>query len=324
MGISIKEAIENNVISQETMHLLPKMCKCGAPLEFSDSMKEIRCTDEKCKYSIIYRVKEFCKKLHIGFTDSDIEQIVDIFGIVTPYQVIQICDDTIIKSDRFNKLTINDITGKIQNIKNIIQNEYLLYKVVELICLDNISKVAHKLFRGFENIDEAYFEIENGQLSFINERLGIKDQDSSIISLEIFNEIIGIKDELIFAESLFNIKHNSKKRLNIAFADNIIPFINIGELIDYLNYTYSYNFVHVNVVSQTTDILIRNAASSGTKLRTANVLNSKHVANKMNTNEIKLNDIGKIMNNQLKPIGSVVYIETLETIMNRLDTLEKK
>ena len=91
-----------------------------------------------------------------------------------------------------------------------------------------------------------------------------------------------------------------------------------------MNYTYSYNFVHVNVVSQTTDILIRNAASSGTKLRTANVLNSKHVANKMNTNEIKLNDIGKIMNNQLKPIGSVVYIETLETIMNRLDTLEKK
>lgn len=324
MGISIKEAIENNVISQQTAHLLPKMCKCGAPLEFSESLKEIRCTNENCKYSIIYRVREFCRILHIGFTDSDIEEIVNVFGIITPYQIIQICDDEIIKSPKFNQLTIHDISDKIQNIKNITQSEYFLYKVVELVCLDNISKVAHKLFKGFETIDEAYFEIENGQLSFINERLGIKDQDSSIISLEIFNELLSIKDELIFAESLFSIKHNSKKRLNIAFADNIIPFINIGELIEYLNYTYNYNFVHVGTVSQTTDVVIRNAASSGTKLRTANVLNSKYVANKMNTNEIKLGDIGKIVDEQLKPIGSLVYIETLETLMNRLSVLENK
>ena len=75
--------------------------------------------------------------------------------------------------------------------------------------------------------------------------MGVTNLDSCILSIKVYNTLLSIKEELIFAESLVNIKQNDE-RIFIAFNDNVEPFVNKSELIDYLNYTYTKQFVQTS------------------------------------------------------------------------------
>ena len=88
MGIALKEVLENEVISADIMNLLPKICKCGANIEFSDSLRELRCTDKKCKQFTISRIYKFIDNLNITLSDIDIEDVVKKLKIISPYQLL--------------------------------------------------------------------------------------------------------------------------------------------------------------------------------------------------------------------------------------------
>jgi hypothetical protein len=109
----------------------------------------------------------------------------------------------------------------------------------------------------------------------------------------------------------------------MAFADNVIPFVNKSELMDWLNSTYEYEFVQITTISDYTDILIRNANSNSNKIRSARLINDKYIADSINNGDFTLNDINKTKQGELKPIGSKVYIDTLENIIEKLNKLKE-
>ena len=41
MGITFEEASKYNLIKKETLRILPSKCGCGAPVELSDSLREL-------------------------------------------------------------------------------------------------------------------------------------------------------------------------------------------------------------------------------------------------------------------------------------------
>jgi len=317
MGITLDEALQNEIISKNIIDLLPKKCKCGARLEFSDSLREIRCTNKKCKQHIIARLSKFVEKTNISLSAIDIEDIVEKLKIISPYQVLLLPIAFKEENSKVKLLNLHDKNNVLQDIENLTSKEYMLYEIIELCGIDNISKIAYKIFNNFDSIDEAYDEIETGQLSFINERLGIKNQDSSIISLEIYNLLLDLKDELIFAETLFKIKGDAREKLNIAFSDNIQPYINTAELLDILNQNKKFRFNHIVTINDKTDILVRNANSANSKFRAARIINDKHIAELMNKGELTLDEIGTFKN-EFKPLGSKIYIDKLENIMKRI------
>ena len=319
MGILIKEALENRIISPRVVDVIPMKCRCGCDLEFSDSLRELKCTDGNCIYSVIYRAQSFVKKLNINLSDNDVENVVNELGIITPYQLMMLPDAYREDEELIRNIGITNIEEVIDNIEEAQSKEYRLDYIVSLCGIKTISKVAHKIFDGFCNIEEAYTEITTGQLSFLNERLGIKSQDSSILSLEIYEMLLKLREELIFGESRFNIKKYDKEVLNIAFVDNIEPFVNKSELIYKMNHKYNYKFNLVNVINSDTDILINNSESSGGKLRTARLINDRYVAELMNNGKLSLSSIGKFNGNNLKPIGQKIFIGTLEKVIERLD-----
>lgn len=319
MGISFKEALESGLVSSQTIKLLPSKCRCGSDMEFSNSLKEIRCSNKNCKVKLYNRVCKLCDKLGLDITYNEIANIVDKFALISPYQVMML--DGLYEENMISELDIHSIESIIQKIKNIKQSDKLLYEVVELCGIENISKIAKKIFNGFKSIDDAFTEIETGQLAFINERLGIKSQDSCIISLEIYNELISLKDELIFGETQFTIK-NTDDIIYIAFADNVIPFVNKSELIEWLSYTYNYQFIQVTTVNDYTDILIKNANSISSKIRIARMINEKYVADAINNDTLSLGQINKFKDSELKPIGSKIYIDTLDNVIKRLDYMK--
>lgn len=128
----------------------------------------------------------------------------------------------------------------------------------------------------------------------------------------------------MFAETQLKIRKH-KNVVRLAFSDsNIGHFINKAELIQYLEYTYDISVLHISSINSYTDILIKNGSSSNTKLRIARTINEKYVADSINNGEFNLDDIGKFEDNKLKPIGSIIYIDKLDNILDRLDILAGK
>lgn len=319
MGITLSEALKNELITAQTYKTIPK-CKCGSIFEFSDSMKALVCTNKDCVYKTIHRIELFCEKLGIVHSKFDIMQLVKSLKIVTPYQMLML--DSAYAKNVADIRNIQGIDELLQNIKRIKEREYFISNIVELCGIRTIENIAYKIFDGFNSVEDAFNEIETGQLAFLNEHLGIKSSDSSIISVEIFNILKSIRDELIFGETQLKIKKHTNI-IRIAFSDNVLPFINKSELISYLNYKFNYKFVLATTVGETTDILIKNIDSNNSKYRTAKIINDKHIADSMNNNGVSFNDIGKKVDGELKPLGNRIYIDTLSNVLERLEELNR-
>ena len=63
MGISLEEVIENQLISEDVLNVIPHTCGCGAPIEFTDSLRQIYCTNPRCYYKVASRLEAMAKKL---------------------------------------------------------------------------------------------------------------------------------------------------------------------------------------------------------------------------------------------------------------------
>ena len=317
MGISFDEALNNNLISDKTIKLLPSKCMCGSKLRFSDSLKNMICIENNCKSLIINRVMQFSKYVGIDIDYNKASIIVNKTKMITPYQMIIL--DTAFKS---NMISNRDIENIIDCISKIKDKQYYIYEIAKMCGIDDIYFVAYKIFDGFESFEDAYNEIEGGQVSFINERLGIKSSDSTILSLDIFNKLINIKDELIFAETQLKVKRYNQQIINISFSDNVKPFINKYELIDYLNSTYNFKFNLITIINDNTDILIKNFDGNTNKYRASKIINDKFIAEQMNNGKITLADIGKHIPNELKPAGYKIAIFSIEELLGVLDELK--
>ena len=309
MSISFNEVVHNKLIDNNIISILDKRCKCGSDIVFSDSLKVLMCKNENCAYSIAVRVIEFCKYLDIQIEYEEAIYLVKKLNIRTPYQLMMLKE--VYDTGMISVSDVENITTIIEQLENVKNNEYYLYQIAEMACIPDIRFIEYKLFDGFESFDIAYDEIENGQVSFINERLGIKNSDSAILSLNIYNKLIDIKDELLFAETQINVRRYNKK------------IINKYELLRLLDYKYTkYKFCMVTIINSNTDILIKNGDGNTNKFRAAKLINDKHIADEMNSNRLTLSDIGKYKQNELKPLGSIVMISTLDNFLYRLDLLE--
>lgn len=313
--ISVEEAIRNGIIDKNNM-LSTMKCKCGKPLCFSESFKKIYCTDTNCKYKIISRLKSLCERLSIDIDTESLMQLVDKLNIITPYQILLL--------DEVNINTISNIQNVnylISRIKDIKSNNYYIYSIAELCGIEEIIQVAKQIFNGFNSFSEAYKYIEAGQVAFINERLGINNQDSTAISLDIFTKLLEIKEELMFAEIKLNTISYTNK-LNIVIDCAIEGFVNKAEFIEYLNGRYKYYFILTNIINEDTDILIRNSDTTQ-KCKLARYINDKNIANAMNNNTLSYSDINKFDDKSLKPIGHKIFITSAQDLLGRLDIINE-
>lgn len=313
MGITISEAIENNLISSECSDILPKKCKCGSDLEINESLKWLECTSKSCSYSVITGIEKIFNMLDIHISEDDIIKIVNKLNIISPYQILIL--------NRGVEKHISNISIDYDKLSEFRNTPHYLYEIVELCGDESIEKIAKTLFFGFNSFDEAYREIETSQVSFIDERLGIINADSMALSYNIYNKLVNLKEQFIFIESELNIRKHENK-LNIAFSDNVLPFMNKSDVIIYLNTKYNYTFCMVTSINETTDILIRNADGNSNKNRIASTINNNYVADLMNNDKITLSEINQLHDDKLKPLGCVIYITNINSLIEHLDKLE--
>ena len=88
MGISLQEVIDNSLISEDILNNIPHTCTCGAPIEFTDSLRQIYCSNSKCFYKIAARLEAMAKTMKAdGWGESTCIQVCQDFKLVSPYQV---------------------------------------------------------------------------------------------------------------------------------------------------------------------------------------------------------------------------------------------
>lgn len=317
MAIKFDEAIENGLISQSLGAGIDNKCIYGNELQFNESLTKLECSDESCKCHLVERINNFLNEINLNISCNTIKEIVDTLGLITPYQIMQL--DEIYDSD--SKLyNIPDIDKLIDKVKYTKSKKYEVYEIFNFCGIKDISAVSKELFYGFKCVDDIYNELDRAQIAFISERLGINNNECMAISLRIYEELKGIQDEMIFAESLFDIYYN--KALNIVFVDNVVPYINKMEYTEYLSSKFNIKCNFTTTIDENTDIVISNYSSRGKKIKLAESINDKYIANEINKGQLNLSDIGKDNELGLKPIGQTIFICTTDELIRKLEQLE--
>lgn len=302
MSINYEEVENNELLDNSILKFIPKKCECGSKIHFTENLRMAYCSNDTCMCKIenrVYRAAKILGMKSIGVQEA--KALTREFEMISPFQLIMI-DDEIDRTSIDNKINIK------KDIMRIKCTSYKIYDIVRLIMIDDIEKVAYKIFAGYSSIADAYKDIDRYQVALVAERLCIKSDVSIPLAVNIYNKLQYYKDELMFSETKFNVKKEVGETYRIAIADRVNDYINNAEFIDYLRSvsTGKYNFILVPSVDNETDILIYDKDSLDSKWYNATKINDRYTANQIESGKIELSSVGK--SDGLRKIGCKVNI----------------
>lgn len=319
MGITLKEVIENELLSEDVIACIPEKCECGADIEFTESLRQIYCSNPRCTYKIAARLEAMAKLMKAdGWGESTCVQVCKEFKLISPYQVFLL--PNAIKNGATS--TVPAFEKKVNSICNPELRKVELWEVVKLAGIPSIATIAYKIFNGYKSISEAFVDIENGQVPFIANKLGLKKLDTTVMAVNVYNTLMEYKEELIFGEKQFEIYEPTGETLYMAITGGVNGFKNKSEFIDFINQRYNgkVNAMLMNSVTSQVEILVSEGDSNSNKSKTARRLNTKYIDKLLESGDYTAEDLGTFKNSRdLHPIGEKVFIGTSEEVINRLD-----
>lgn len=329
MSISLKDVIENQLISEDVLNVIPHTCECGAEVAFTDSLRQIFCTNPRCYYKVASRLEAMAKKLRgkngescDGWGESTCITICKEFKLISPYQVFQL--ENLVKNGATSSVAAFD--KKVASICNPVLRRVELWQVVALAGIPNIETIAYKIFNGYDSLIDAYTDIESGQVPFIANKLGIKNSETGVMAVNVYNTLISYKDELLYGEKQFDIYKPTGKTIYIAITGGVSGFKNKSEFIQYINNRYNgkVNAMLMNSVTTQVEILVADGDTSSNKFRTANRLNEKYLARQIELGNINESDLGTFKNDKdMHPVGELIFIGDSHEVIDRLDKVFK-
>ncbi len=321
MGVTYQQVVENNLLSQAVLDCIPETCECGAPIEFTDSLRQIYCSNPRCLYKVASRLEAMAKDMKAdGFGESTCITLCREFGIVSPYQVFLL--EKSVANGAVS--TVPAFAKKVANICDMSKRRVKLWEVVKLAGIPNVGTIAYKIFDGYENLTAAFNDIEKGQVPFIAEKLGLKNAENGVMAVNVYNTLIEYKQEILFGETQFEIYKPEGKTLYIAITGGVQGFRNKSEYIQYINNRYpgKVNAMLMNSVTSQVDILIADGDSSSSKFRAATRINDKYLAAGLKDGLFAANEVGKFKSSRdMHPVGEKIFVTDSTLAIQRLDDI---
>lgn len=217
-----KENHESLGLPEEFVDCLPDVCpECGAPLEMNETLTGLRCSNPRCSSKLVMRIRAICKDLNIlSFGESTIEKFVDYYQATNPLDIFELQKGMILGEG-----ISQEVSDKI--IDQIKANDtFLLWEFVQVANLPNVRTSARNIFQGYNTLEEAYKDIEEGGVDFIAKKLGVSaSSDDGFLSLraaKVYRSLMENKDDLMEGERNVNIiKLEGKKELNVVCSDQV-------------------------------------------------------------------------------------------------------
>lgn len=319
MGITLKEVVENELLSEDVLNCIPEKCECGADIEFTESLRQIYCSNPRCLYKVAARLEAMAKLMKAdGWGESTCIQVCREFKLISPYQVFLL--PKAIKNGATS--SVSAFEKKVNSICDPELRRVELWEVVKLAGIPSIATIAYKIFNGYKSISEAFVDIENGQVPFIANKLGLKNVDNTVMAVNVYNTLIEYKDELIFGEKQFEIYEPTGETLYIAITGGVEGFKNKGEFISYINERYNgkVNAMLMSSVTSQVEILVSEGDSNSNKSKTARRLNMKYMDSVLSSGDYTADDLMTFKSpKDLHPIGEKIMIGTSREVIERLD-----
>lgn len=321
MGLTLADVIANNLLSEAVTDCIPEYCDCGAAIEFTESLSQIFCSNAMCAYRVAARLESMAKMLKVdGWGESTCQAVCIHYGLKSPYQVFLLPNAL----ERGNICgSVSALQKKVDAICDMKLRQAKLWEVVKYAGMPSIETTAYKIFDGYATLSEAYADIERGQVPFIAEKLGIKNNLSGVMAVNVYNTLLQYKQELLFGEAQFKVYQASGETLLIAITDSVDGYTNKSEFINEINKRYSgkVNAMLMPSMSSSVDILIADGGTSSNKYQKAERINAKHLQELLNSGAITDTSlIGTFANERdIKPIGYKVFVTDSRSALARLD-----
>lgn len=246
----IKQDYERYGLSFKFVNVLPDTCEeCGSSLAISETMTGLHCSNPRCKDKLIMRIRSVCRDLGIvDFGESTISKFIDYYGVTNHLNFFDLRKGMILSdevSDKVSEKVIDQVVRK---------KDFLLWEFVQVANLPYIRTSARKIFQGYNTLTEAFQDIEEGGVDFIQSKLGIAKEDTvSLQAMKVYSTLMEFKEDLLEGEECVNIiSITGKRELNVVCSDQVGGnFHKKSEFYAYIKETFG-DIVHVNFLSSVT------------------------------------------------------------------------
>lgn len=319
MALTRDEVEMHGLINPLVLQEIPEICECGAEIMFTDTTRQIFCSNPRCTYKIASRLEKMAKEMNVdGFGEKNCIKFCKAYKMISPFQIFRLNN----RND-LDYIGVSAVRKIMDDICNPDRRKVKLWEIVKYCGIPDIDGDAAKIFSGYSSMQEAYSDIENGEVAFIADKLGIRKTETSVIAVRVFNNLMQYKEELFFGEMMFDVIPEVGKTMRIAIHNGVFGFKNKGQYIRHLNNKYmgKLNFVLATSVSNDVDILISEAGIDGSgKIRNASRINARYIENAIQRGEFTQEQIGKFRNeNDLHVIGEKILICSHDIAEERLD-----
>lgn len=319
MALTRHQIEQYNLINPYVLQEIPVICECGSEIMFTDTTRQIFCSNPRCTYKVASRLERMAKAMDVdGFGESNCIKFCKAYKMISPFQIF-------ILNNR-NDLDYIGVSAARKIMNNICDPEkrkVKLWEIVKYCGIPDIDGDAAKIFSGYSSMKEAFDEIENGEVAFIADKLGIRKTDASVMAVRIYNNLMQYKEELFFGEMQFTVMREAGETLRVAIHNGVYGFKNKGQFIKFLNNRYNgkMNFVMATSVSNDVDILISEAGidNSG-KVRNASRINARYIEEGLKAGKFTKNEIGRFKEpNDLHVVGEKILICSHDVAVERID-----
>lgn len=259
--ITYLDVLENNLIDSDILEFIPSTCECGAGIEFTESLKQIACSNPRCYFKIASRLESMCKNLQVdGFGESSCIDIVKHFNLISPYQSLMLKNMDCDKVPAFKK--------KIDSLIEKLNKEYELWEIVSFGNIPSIDSIAYKIFGKYNTLEDAYKDIETLQVPYVASLLG---HSTGVMAHNIYNTLIEYKNELLFAEKYLCVKKNIQNKIIIAITGSVDGYSTKASYVAKLNSLLGdkAKVIRKDSVSKEIDYLVCDGGTNSNKYKTA-------------------------------------------------------
>lgn len=187
----------SSLFADEFYDCLPRVCpECGMPMEISEALTGLHCSNNKCPDKVAQRLVAMANKLGVkDLGDARAIDFVRKYNLDNPLLIFSYepdVDGTM--TDRTNLEISNRIANAFKE-----RNKFTLAEYVKIANLPFIQESATAVFDGYDDLEEAYKAIEMGGVEFIRDRLNIKEkgtEDVSVRALKVYDSLMTFKSDL--------------------------------------------------------------------------------------------------------------------------------
>lgn len=155
------------------LNILPEVCKvegCDSPTQITPTLSVLSCTNPRCPSRLARRLDMMLDSLGVkGLGRAGASGVVSNFGMTNPLQIFAY------EPNEDGNLAHN--VGESASLKLYEQlcrkKTFTLPEYVKLAQLPNIQSSAFDIFGSYSTLEDAYKDIETGNIQFIAEKLGI-------------------------------------------------------------------------------------------------------------------------------------------------------